>query len=513
MDRATAELKIAGLSDAESLNRIGMLIDAAWDGKSPHFTDQAFALLDEVEGRALSPDLAALAQYFRANAWANRELMRATSNVWSWEQPECQEQILSLRRAVRNDGFQQLPKLRQCQILTNLANQLDKIGRFIEAVEIYDRALSLNPRFGMAHGNRGVAFSHYARSLYDGGHAGYMLVTAHEALTSALATDALYESPHYQEAQRAFMEETKTIEKRVDVNALREEIAAAKQYGLGESAEERRYRTWCLKNRLFINPLNDLGALHIAACDILTLPTLVTPVGHGLMPAVIGFFNQMKQEFVSARYLYYEGVHAAKPHFSDRDVLLYNTLDYPVYSLAAEKIRLASRAAYSIFDKISFFLNDHLTLGHQLNQVSFRSVWYEPKGKPPRPLLARFATYPNWPLRGLFWVSKDFFEEEFRQVTEPDAESLNEIRNHLEHKYLQLHQEMVGITADPQALRYSIYRHDFEARTLRLLKLARAAVIHLSLSVWSEERGRKKNNGPKRAVSMPLDVWRDEWRQ
>ena len=106
-------------------------------------------------------------------------------------------------------------------------------------------------------------------------------------------------------------------------------------------------------------------------------------------------------------------------------------------------------------------------------------------------------------------MSKDFFEEEFRQVTEPDAESLNEIRNHLEHKYLQLHQEMVGITADPQALRYSIYRHDFEARTLRLLKLARAAVIHLSLSVWSEERGRKKNNGPKRAVSMPLDVWRD----
>src|SRR5262249_50897784 len=158
------------------------------------------------------------------------------------------------------------------------------------------------------------------------------------------------------EAQHAFSEEKKTIEERMDVDAMREQIAAAKQYGLGKSAEERRYRIWCLRNRLFINPLNDLSALPIAACDILTLPSLTTPVGHGLMPSIIGFFNQMKQEFVSARYLYYEGVKATKPHFSDRDVLLYNTLDYPVYSLAAEKIRLASRAAYSIFDKISFFL-------------------------------------------------------------------------------------------------------------------------------------------------------------
>jgi len=510
---SNAELNIAGLPDAEALNRIGMLIDAALDGKSPRETDRAFALLDAVESHSLSPDLAALAQYFRANAWANRELMGATSDVWSWEQPECQEQILSLRRAVRNDGFQQLPKVRQCQILTNLANQLDKIGRFIEAIEIYDRALSLNPRFGMARGNRGIAFSHYARSLYDGGHARYMLVSAHDTLTSALATDAIYESPHYQDAQHAFNEETKKIAERVDVNAIREQIAGSEQYGLGKSAEERRYRTWCLKNRLFINPLNDLGALPIAAQDILTLPSLTTPLGKGFVPSIIGFFNQMKQEFVSARYLYYEGVRATKPHFSDQDVLLYNTLDYPVYSLAAEKIRFASRAAYSIFDKISFFLNDYFGLRHPLNHVSFRSVWYESKGKPPRPLLARFSACPNWPLRGLFWVSKDLFEEEFRQVTEPDAESLNEIRNHLEHKYLQLHEGMTGLPTDPQALRYSIYKRDFEIRTLRLIKLARAALIHLSLSVWSEEHARRKNDGLKRAFPMPLAIWRDEWKQ
>src|SRR5689334_10588892 len=81
---------------------------------------------------------------------------------WAWEQPECQEQILELRRALRHPAFSRLHKIRQCQILTNLANQLSSIGRFIEAVEIFGRALSLSGKFGMARGNRGIALSHYA---------------------------------------------------------------------------------------------------------------------------------------------------------------------------------------------------------------------------------------------------------------------------------------------------------------------------------------------------------------
>ncbi|MDX5595492.1 LA2681 family HEPN domain-containing protein [Pseudovibrio sp. SPO723] len=40
-------------------------------------------------------------------------------------------------------------------------------------------------------------------------------------------------------------------------------------------------------------------------------------------------------------------------HFSDKDVALYNTLDYPSYALAVEKARLAYRMEYSLFDKIA----------------------------------------------------------------------------------------------------------------------------------------------------------------
>ncbi len=361
----------------------------------------------------------------------------------------------------------------------------------------------------MARGNRGIALSHYARSLYDGGHTAFMLVRSHETLMSALAGDALYENPQCREAQAAFMEEARKIESRMDVSTLRERIAGT-EFKLGRSVRERQYRTWCLESRLFINPLNDVGTQPIAAQDVLTLPSITVGVAnHELVPAVIGLFNQMKQEFVSARYLYYEGIQPTRSHFSDRDVLLYNTLDYPAYSLGTEKIRTAFRMVYSLFDKISFFLNHYLQLGHAPNRVTFRRVWYEAKGL--RSLLGVFAACPNWPLRGLFWLSKDLFEDEFQSVTEPDAESLNEMRNHLEHKYLQIHQEMVGI--EGHSLKFSIHRQGFEAKTLRVLKLARAALMYLSLAVWSEERRRHGSSDDKHVVSMPLSIWRDEWKR
>lgn len=43
-------------------------------------------------------------------------------------------------------------------------------------------------------------------------------------------------------------------------------------------------------------------------------------------------------------------------------------------------MRAAYRIGYSILDKAAFFLNAYLGLGHKPTQVSFRSVWYEPKG-------------------------------------------------------------------------------------------------------------------------------------
>jgi hypothetical protein len=106
-------------------------------------------------------------------------------------------------------------------------------------------------------------------------------------------------------------------------------------------------------------------------------------------------------------------------------------------------------------------------------------------------------------------------------VIDPDAERLNEIRNHLEHKYLKLHLDMwagpavgnsdKGLVDD---LAESVSQRDFEAMTMRLLSLLRAAIIYLSLGVHKEERTRATSR-PANAVIPPmvLDIWKDEWKQ
>jgi hypothetical protein len=113
-----------------------------------------------------------------------------------------------------------------------------------------------------------------------------------------------------------------------------------------------------LTNRLFLNPINDALERSVAADDGLALPSFVTKLGEP--PTLIGFFNQLKQEYVSARWAYYGGTHSDRPHFSDRSVSLFNTLDYPTYGLAIEHVRTSFRVAYSLFDKVAFFLNSYL---------------------------------------------------------------------------------------------------------------------------------------------------------
>ena len=233
-------------------------------------------------------------------------------------------------------------------------------------------------------------------------------------------------------------------------------------------------------------------------------------------PVAFGFYNQLKQEYVSARWLFYEGLSEGRAHFSDRDTLLFDTLSIPAYSLAVEKTKVAFRLAYSLFDKIAFFINDYFRVGLPERTVSFRGIWHERKGDP-KPLNPVFKDRQNWPLRGLYWLSKGIYEPAFQQVSEPDAEGLAELRNFLEHRYCQVHEDLgIGYSrlAPPNGtdLAFRIGRDLLEAKTLHILKLARAALIYLSLAVHREEEARATGRPEGLAASMQLRAWKERRR-
>lgn len=497
-----------GRSNEEMLNLIAQRVDRAFETADSDLIDHSLRLADELEARGLQSSEMALLDYFRANAWACRYQRRLSDRaaVWDFEQPEVRQQVFLLRRAMNSPGFATMEAIRRCQILTNLANQLDTLGRFVEARAHWSTALTIDPNFWMARANRGRGLMHYATALYDPGHASAFAFHAHRDLVRAV--ELSFEHPHLGDCRLAsfFSKSAEQIARYYDVDKIGSHYGS-NAWDMSAVPTEREYRRWCLDNVLFLNPMNDIEAAPIAAHDIMSLPDFITAIGQP--PIVVGMFNELKQGFVSARWMLWDGIRFVEPHISDRDVLLYNTLDYPVYGVAVEKVKIAFRIAYSLLDKLAYFLNHYLGLGIPEKRVSFRTIWRE---KDNGPVHDRFAKSENWSFRGLFWLSKDLFEEDMRDSTEPEARALADLRNHLEHKYVKVHEMKLPskLEADPfhDTLAYSITRSDLERRTLRLVQLARSALIYLSLGMHREERDRAKGKEGLTAT-IPLVPWRD----
>ena len=89
----------------------------------------------------------------------------------------------------------------------------------------------------------------------------------------------------------------------------------------------------------------------------------------------------------------------------------------------------------------------------------------------------------------------------------------------LEHQYLKVHSfDWRGVKksnnvlgrAFSDTLASSFYRGVFEAKTLKLMKLIRAALIYLSLSIYIEEikkRKKIKDENNKIIPGMKLDIY------
>src|SRR5438874_1469922 len=157
---------VDGLDSEAALNHLARFIDLAFVFKYVDGTKRALQVGEEIGKRSLTPAQTASLNYYLSNAWANRRQLDrpAGQDEWKWEQPEIEKQIIHLRRALGSDGFPELDPLRRCQILTNLGNLLNTVGRFVEAIGYWDEALAILPSFGMAQGNRGYGLIFYAQS-------------------------------------------------------------------------------------------------------------------------------------------------------------------------------------------------------------------------------------------------------------------------------------------------------------------------------------------------------------
>lgn len=433
--------------------------------------------------------------YNVANGWSYLQMLTQQVNsddFWAFKFQELEKQIINLRLALIfsegiNDDFN------KCQILTNLGNLFSHIGRFSEAQLYWHKALEIIPEFPMAVGNIGFGLFHYAKALYDRGHQSVFFKITYKYLIDSLELDI------YPEAKQSFSAIAQDLEERFDNKQLKD-LEGLSDYKLGKSKGEEKYRKWCLNNKLFLNPINDITIESIAAHDCILLPTMTLEFDQP--PVYQTIFNQLKQEFVSGRFLLFEGITQKRKHYSDKGNLQMDTLDYATYSFSIEKVKIAFRMCYSIFDKIGYLLNDYLDLGFKPDQVSFRKIWYTYKKNKPVGLNPKISETKNWAFRGLFWLSKDLDEKndmEFVSSLEPDAKDLASMRNFIEHKSFKT-VEFGEIGIVDNGLTFLTSRTEFELRTLKLFRLVRAAMIYLSLGI-NQEESKKDIDRP----TLPID--------
>lgn len=489
---------LAHLPASEALKQLGPFIDAAGDTSHRQALHHALALAKAIRPQCTAADVPVL-DYYEANVWACfRHLNRREGHdLWDWQQPELEHEVIGFRNAL--NGLAHLPLEGQLPVLTNLGNIMSTLGRSVEAVAFYDRALALYPKYSMTLGNRAQAFTTYATHHYDKGHKRVFLARARDDFTEALKHEG---EPGAHEAFAAKLAE-------FDEQKLTQSLSYfdLEKHSLGRDEAEQDFRRWALKERLFLNPLNDLGPFPIAACDVLQLPTIITSRQKG--PTFHGFFNQLKQEYATARWLCYEAITAEGSvreidAIADREIMLVDAQDCARFGLHLEKLKLSFRAAYSLLDKISVFLNAYLDLGSKPHKVTFRSVWFD--GADPRtgrlhPKLPK----DNLPLRGLYWLSRDFVESDqaFASAMEPDAKEIAKIRNRLEHQFLRI-SEMGTQTVWKEDIGYDLSPGSLRDRTLRLLRSTRAATIYLVLAMNTYEAlHRPKSTGLQVSEQLP----------
>jgi LA2681-like HEPN len=465
--------------DDEAIERTCLLTELAIELGRKDGVERALRWHEALDSRDIKGEKKIVLDLSRANAIAGKRY----GTEWTWEQPTLAREIYYLRRALSRPEFAQATDVTRCKVLNNLGNRLTTSGRAVEALHYWRRVLEIQPNFGMSLCNRAKVLAEYGTTLQNANEGALFFWVAHKEASAALAQTAIYTDPRDLRNREIARRVKEWVESFMNLKGI-EEFDPAKHFlGLDTSAskEERNYRYWCVSNYLFLNPANDVYPYVAAMFDSLSLPTHVIRVDS---PHIFSsFFDQMTQEYVSARWSLYEALTRMEPHFSDRDVLLQASEPRAVFSLAVERLKTVYLTAYALFDKIGFFVNAYMELGISEKHVTFRTLWrLDGKG----PIRNQFDSKDNWGFCALYWLAKDFIEKETDDVAEPQARQLSDIRNHIEHKYLRVTLNENPVSP-PDDLALMVSRKQFEEKTIHLLKLARAALIYLSVGVGFEE--------------------------
>ena len=477
------------------LEQIGIECDLAIEnGEDQRISRLIDKVASHLKADDLSDDALAKYNYFLGNLYSELSIIRK-EDFRGWRTKEFPENMVNainrFRRAktfaTSRDDF-----LRN-EIRTNLANQIAHQRRTLECFEKWTCDFSTEGDgpyvSALSKAREFIWVSHW---LSDSGHANCYLLEAYSLLNDLQSNLTNTNHPGVIKTMNNDPQITKVMEFGRD--KAQTEIDWDKNFTCPNySDDEKNYRSWCLKNRLFVNPLNDITQEWVAGRDILQFPNHIVNVGEG--PYFSAAFSSLKREYCFARFLAYEGINGIHPQYENTQLFLTDTLDRVCYEGHTEKVKTAFRICFSVLDSLAMLINKYFECNRK--NASFTSKWIRDN------LKVQKSPFVD----ALYWLSCDLTDissisEEKWKAPNPDSSKIRRMRNALEHSWVRVTEESNSIWDDKNDYAYIVTASELEKNTVSVLKLVRCAIIYFCLAVKYEED--KKSEIKPTGLTVPM---------
>jgi len=373
-------------------------------------------------------------------------------------------------------------------IFVNMANLLDSVGRSIEAIEYYDKALSINPNFGMALANKGMSLKYYARLTGD------RWVTHYKDSYNLMKLGL--DKGVYKEAEEIFLKHIKEMEKYVDFNKCKD-ICNLKTLNItSESDLEKFSKEFCIKHKLYLNLCNHCQKCNSALGDDMAINKMIIsveiPLENDPFLKLSSFINEIKQNYITARFLLIQSrFNDDTLNFVDKDVTIVDTLNYVENNIYVQLVKFAFKNMFDILDKIAIFINEYLKMDKKERYIDFNSIWYENSDRKREKIHNKILETNNFNLNALFNIYLDLNNGRY--------EELVEIRHALTHRFLDVYW-MGDNSIQSMSEEYLV------EQTIRIAKVVRNAIIYLLSFVDLEESKKEKNTKEKIGIMNAFNI-------
>ena len=386
------------------------------------------------------------------------------------------------------------------RVLTNLGNLYDVVGRPVEAINCYERALCRDKGFGMALGNKATAMeqlapiTRYSTTYYVYAHQLYQAAFSHKQSIIDIGGRKALESfqKHDSALVRRFTESGSAELLKKDLGHKRYEEASLSEF-------VKFYTDFCIRNDLYLN-LHIIDRAAQASVGDAIIPQLVTRIEDGdeqqYVHDIIFRLNEIIEAYMTARMHLVQSQYTT-PDFSaiSQQTALVNLLDYSVSNIYIGYLKSAYKEAFSALDKIAILVNHYLDLGFPEDQCSYRSIWYEhnTRGRVVQPpIVANKVKAQGHRLFGLYLLCQEIGSSEDQAI-----------RNALTHRYLRVYRAVKG----PED---TYLFEELTQITVDVLYKIKCAIMYISLFLESKEETKR---GIGFIAEMPLetgqklDIW------